>query len=203
MVCVWVQGLSRNSYLFSMELALYGQVVLLAMPALLQALGLGEGKGGSAATGGGMGACSGGWWWSLLLSSSDRGQWWECAWSELSGSFRGWTWWTLVPVLSNSLGGIIVGLVTKYAGGVSKGFALIAGILLTAFLQAVATSTPPPPHHWLAALLVVVSTYMHATYPPGPPPTPATAVAQGSSAFTFDQQHASNGSGADKKKKTS
>jgi UDP-sugar transporter A1/2/3 len=41
--------------------------------------------------------------------------------------FAGWTWLSCVPVVSQALGGLIVGLVTKHAGGVLKGFALIAG----------------------------------------------------------------------------
>jgi hypothetical protein len=49
----------------------------------------------------------------------------------------GWTRYTWVPILTQALGGVIVGLVTKHAGGVKKGFALIAGIALTAFVQAV------------------------------------------------------------------
>lgn len=50
---------------------------------------------------------------------------------------EGWTRYTWVPVVTQALGGVIVGLVTKHAGGVKKGFALIAGIALTAFVQAV------------------------------------------------------------------
>ena len=49
--------------------------------------------------------------------------------------FDGWTPETLIPVLSNACGGIIVGFVTKYAGGVTKGFALIAGIIVTGMVE--------------------------------------------------------------------
>lgn len=52
-------------------------------------------------------------------------------------ALQGWTRLTWVPILTQAWGGIIVGLVTKHAGGVKKGFALIAGIALTAFVQAV------------------------------------------------------------------
>lgn len=34
--------------------------------------------------------------------------------------FAYWNIFTFIPVLSNAFGGIIVGLVTKYAGGVKK-----------------------------------------------------------------------------------
>lgn len=115
----------------------------------------------------------------------------------IASLFAGWTGWTLIPVFINAAGGIIVGLVTKYAGGVSKGFALIAGILLTAFIQAVVQVTfhiimeirawlaiqslthsshqftsqarPPPFLHWIAAILVATSTYMHQAYRSKPP----------------------------------
>jgi UDP-sugar transporter A1/2/3 len=36
------------------------------------------------------------------------------------GFFHEWTFWTVVPVLMNAVGGILVGLVTTYAGGVRK-----------------------------------------------------------------------------------
>ncbi|XP_078170385.1 UDP-N-acetylglucosamine transporter ROCK1-like [Carex rostrata] len=36
------------------------------------------------------------------------------------GFFHGWTFLTLVPVISNAVGGILVELVTAYAGGVMK-----------------------------------------------------------------------------------
>jgi solute carrier family 35 (UDP-sugar transporter), member A1/2/3 len=41
-------------------------------------------------------------------------------------------------VLSSAVGGVIVGQVTKHAGSVKKGFALIGGILVTALAQYVA-----------------------------------------------------------------
>ncbi|KAL3938681.1 MAG: hypothetical protein SGBAC_006454 [Bacillariaceae sp.] len=52
------------------------------------------------------------------------------------GFFHLWTPKTMIPILTNSFGGILVGLVTKHAGSVRKGFALIFGILLSGFLQA-------------------------------------------------------------------
>mmetsp|Transcript_7113 Transcript_7113/g.15475 ORF Transcript_7113/g.15475 Transcript_7113/m.15475 type:complete len:447 (-) Transcript_7113:1322-2662(-) len=53
------------------------------------------------------------------------------------GFFDEWTVFTLIPILTNSAGGILVGLVIKYAGTVRKGFALIFGILISGFLQGV------------------------------------------------------------------
>ena len=37
------------------------------------------------------------------------------------GLFAGWTLTSWIPVVSNAVGGILVGLVTKYSGGVRKG----------------------------------------------------------------------------------
>jgi TRAP-type C4-dicarboxylate transport system permease large subunit len=48
--------------------------------------------------------------------------------------------------------------------GVKKGFALIAGIALTAFCQSVAQQTPPTHLHLFAACLVALSTYLHAKH---------------------------------------
>ena len=48
---------------------------------------------------------------------------------------EGWTWKTWIPVVTNAAGGILVGLVTKHAGAVKKGFALIFGLILSGALQ--------------------------------------------------------------------
>ena len=51
---------------------------------------------------------------------------------HLTGAlFQNWTPMLLIPVVCNAFGGVVVGLVTKHSGGVVKGFALIAGIVLT------------------------------------------------------------------------
>jgi len=52
-----------------------------------------------------------------------------------NGFFNQWTYQTLIPIISNSIGGILVGLVTKHAGSVRKGFALIFGMLFTGLIQ--------------------------------------------------------------------
>uniref|UniRef100_A0A7S2YRJ9 Sugar phosphate transporter domain-containing protein n=1 Tax=Entomoneis paludosa TaxID=265537 RepID=A0A7S2YRJ9_9STRA len=85
------------------------------------------------------------------------------------GFFHGWTPSTLIPIVTNAMGGIVVGLVTKYAGSVRKGFALIFGILLSGLMQA-ASSTGEGvgvsrEQVW-GGLLAGVSLYIHATNPP-------------------------------------
>ncbi len=100
------QGLSRNSYLYSMELAVYGQACL-GLTLLLR---------------------------KALSSPSSSSHALDASSAPL---LQGWTAHTWIPILTQAAGGVIVGLVTKHAGGVKKGFALIAGIALTAFVQAV------------------------------------------------------------------
>jgi len=83
---------------------------------------------------------------------------------EGGGPFRHWTWWTLIPVLSSAVGGIIVGLVTKYAGGVTKGFALIAGIIVTGVVEFIVDGTPLGGKHVFAAGLVSISIWIHSSF---------------------------------------
>jgi UDP-sugar transporter A1/2/3 len=79
--------------------------------------------------------------------------------------FDNWTPYTLIPVFTNALGGLVVGFVTKYAGGVLKGFALIAGIILTGFVQWAFEGKALGPNTWVAVALVSVSIYLHSSYP--------------------------------------
>lgn len=99
---------------------------------------------------------------SLLLSPDGQ----EIA---TNGFWNGWTPSTFIPIVTNSAGGIIVGLVTKHAGSVRKGFALMLGIFLSgviqAFLQPDQTITK---EQMVGGALAVVSTLLH-TYFPGEP----------------------------------
>ncbi|KAG5382204.1 hypothetical protein IGI04_033674 [Brassica rapa subsp. trilocularis] len=66
------------------------------------------------------------------------------------GFFHGWTALTMVPVISNALGGILVGLVTSHAGGVRK----------------FAFEGKPPSSYCLVALpLVISSISLYQKYP--------------------------------------
>jgi len=89
-----------------------------------------------------------------------------------NGFFDQWTPQTLIPIIVNSMGGIIVGLVTKYAGSVRKGFALIFGMLFTAFIQSVLDGNPVSSEKLLGGLIAAISLWMHATNPH----TAATAI---------------------------
>uniref|UniRef100_A0A7C8YR44 CMP-sialic acid transporter 5 n=1 Tax=Opuntia streptacantha TaxID=393608 RepID=A0A7C8YR44_OPUST len=82
-----------------------------------------------------------------------------------SGFFYGWTPLTLVPVLANAVGGILVGLVTTYAGGVRKGFVIVSALLVTALLQFIFEGKPPSLYCIVALPLVITSISMYQKYP--------------------------------------
>lgn len=86
-----------------------------------------------------------------------------------NGFWHNWTIMTWIPIITNAMGGVLVGLVTKYAGSVSKGFALIFGMLLSGVVQAliepdVGVSTG----QMVGGLLAAISLYLHSTNPPKP-----------------------------------
>jgi UDP-sugar transporter A1/2/3 len=101
---------------------------------------------------------------SLLLNSPDGKK------IRTEGFFSGWTLKTTLPVVTNALGGILVGLVTKYAGSVRKGFALIFGLLLSGIWQTkyMAKSDEDSrltPEQVLGGVLAALSLWMHARFP--------------------------------------
>jgi UDP-sugar transporter A1/2/3 len=143
-------GGGRDPYLFSMELCAASAIILLAARLV-----------SSFVTDG---------------TTNDNEQ--ESLGAMLHGLLgSGWTYATFIPILTNSAGGILVGLVTKYAGSVQKGFALIFGIFISGVVQqymAVANTTDEEgkggvaTHQVMGGLLAAVSLWMHATHPPRP-----------------------------------
>jgi len=83
-----------------------------------------------------------------------------------NGLFVGWTSWTLVPVLSQGLSGIIVGIITQVAGGVRKVMATICGLILTCLLQQVFLGKSLSWMALAAVPLVATGIYVHASFPP-------------------------------------
>mmetsp|Transcript_5381 Transcript_5381/g.7792 ORF Transcript_5381/g.7792 Transcript_5381/m.7792 type:complete len:347 (+) Transcript_5381:114-1154(+) len=82
------------------------------------------------------------------------------------GFFDQWTVLTLVPILTNSAGGILVGLVIKYAGTIRKGFALIFGILISGIVQSLIDENKSLSKEDISGgLLAALSLYMHASFP--------------------------------------
>lgn len=95
-----------------------------------------------------------------LLISSDGEQ------IAVNGLWGGWTASTFIPILTNSAGGIVVGLVTKHAGAVRKGFALIFGILLSGIIQAVLQpDLPITREQVVGGAIAAFSLYLHAENP--------------------------------------
>lgn len=51
---------------------------------------------------------------------------------HLGGGLTAASW---LPIVTNSLGGILVGQVTKHMGGVSKGFSIVGGLVVCGVVQ--------------------------------------------------------------------
>eukprot|EP00980_Cylindrotheca_fusiformis_P017581 scaffold5517_cov135-Cylindrotheca_fusiformis.AAC.11 len=84
----------------------------------------------------------------------------------VEGFWNGWTPQTWIPIVSNSIGGIIVGLVTKYAGSVRKGFALIFGILLSGIFQAfLQPDVGVSKQQTMGGILAAISLWLHSAHP--------------------------------------
>ena len=85
------------------------------------------------------------------------------------GNYReGWTWRTWIPIVTNASGGIIVGLVTKHAGAVKKGFALIFGLLLSGIMQSCSGGEEGgvSSEQVAGGALAGISLWMHSAFPP-------------------------------------
>ena len=85
------------------------------------------------------------------------------------GFFNNWTPQTCIPIMTNAGGGIVVGLVTKYAGSVRKGFALIFGLVLSGVLQTFMEEDGGGKislEHLAGGTLAAFSLWMHSAFPP-------------------------------------
>eukprot|EP00435_Cladocopium_sp_Y103_P032800 s2261_g8.t1 len=86
--------------------------------------------------------------------------------SSSDGLFQNWTCYTLVPVITQGWGGIVVGLISKTAGSVRKGFAIMVGLILSCVLKWLVEGESLRWSTFVAVPLVAVSIYLHAKYPP-------------------------------------
>jgi len=100
------EGGGRNSFLFTMELSVASILFLLLNNFVTLLRKRGDSSGGSA-------------------GGNAREQKMEFLTS----------WKILIPMITNAIGGVLVGLVTKQVGTVKKGFALIFGLWLSGILQ--------------------------------------------------------------------
>eukprot|EP00040_Diaphanoeca_grandis_P013313 m.67304 g.67304 ORF g.67304 m.67304 type:complete len:327 (-) comp23793_c1_seq2:85-1065(-) len=78
---------------------------------------------------------------------------------------HGWTMAAAIPVITNGLGGICVGLVMKHAGGVRKGFAIVTGIIITGFASYLVYDKPITMDTLIALPLVIFSSALHIYFP--------------------------------------
>ncbi|OQR91756.1 UDP-N-acetylglucosamine transporter-like [Thraustotheca clavata] len=80
--------------------------------------------------------------------------------------FKGWTYWTIVPAVTNAIGGLLVGTVTQLAGGIMKSYSLIGGILLTAIAESLLSESFVLSNQvYFATVLVISSMYIYSIYP--------------------------------------
>jgi UDP-sugar transporter A1/2/3 len=77
-----------------------------------------------------------------------------------------WNWKTLIPIVVKATGGFITALVHKYAGSVSKGFALMFGLVLSNMIQLTAKQDSLQPYQVLGTAMIMLSTWLHFTHPP-------------------------------------
>lgn len=76
-----------------------------------------------------------------------------------------WTPGTMVAIVCKALGGLLTAFVHKYAGSVTKGFALILGLVLTGAIQAVLDKRTLSTNQMVGTALVLLSSWLHFTNP--------------------------------------
>lgn len=82
--------------------------------------------------------------------------------SAATGPFgEGWTYKTMVPVLLQALGGLVVSAVVQLEGGVAMGLCTVAGILVSAMVETIWSGRPPSRRQVFAASLAAFSIVVH------------------------------------------
>jgi len=74
---------------------------------------------------------------------------------------------SFIVILNQSVGGILVGLVTKYLGAVKKSFGIIFGIALTVIFQSIfcANYTRVGANQYAGCILAAISLFLHSSFP--------------------------------------
>ena len=85
---------------------------------------------------------------------------------EEGGVFKHWKPLSIIPVAVRAFGGILTALVHKYAGATRKGYALIAGLIMTGLTQSIIEGERLSFDEILAVAFVILSSYLHLNYPP-------------------------------------
>lgn len=84
-------------------------------------------------------------------------------WLSVESSFRSWAPPNLIPIFSCAAGGFLVGLVTKFAGNIAKGYAIVGGIVMTGLLDGLLNGASSISWRlWVAAPLVAASIMLRA-----------------------------------------
>ena len=82
------------------------------------------------------------------------------------GFFFGYDGWVWVVILIQSLGGLLVAAVVRYADNILKTFATSVAIVLTLITSVLLFDTPLTAHLVIGNILVVVATAMYGLLPP-------------------------------------
>merc|ERR1711879_671329 len=83
---------------------------------------------------------------------------------------------SFVPIFCSALGGICVGLTTKYAGSVYKGYALAFGVIISTGIRAQTSNIPPA--LFLSSILVICSLLGYNYFPFIPSPSSSSPVSR-------------------------
>lgn len=75
-----------------------------------------------------------------------------------------WTLQTLIPIVVKASGGVITALVHKYAGSVSKGFALMFGLVLSNMIQLSEKQDSLQTYQVVGTIMIMISTWLHFTH---------------------------------------
>lgn len=79
-----------------------------------------------------------------------------------NGFFHHLEFTVLIPITVNAIGGIGVGLITKYKSVIHKSYAMIFGILLSGIFRNMLYSTPMSKAMCIAVPMVMFSLYLNA-----------------------------------------
>ncbi len=81
------------------------------------------------------------------------------------GMLRGYDWLVWLLTFFNSVGGLVIATVMKYADNILKAYAQASAIIFAFLGSAILFEFQPSISFLFGALLVIVSIYMYAKYP--------------------------------------
>jgi len=81
------------------------------------------------------------------------------------GLWQGYDLTTFIPIFTNSIGGLLVGLVVKYAGSINKGYACMMGLVLSGLVKSLIFQLPFSWQSTAAVPLVAFAMWVNLTYP--------------------------------------